>query len=162
LQEDAVRRLDEIDLHLLQELQRDSSRTNVQLARAVGLSPPACLRRVRRLRQMGAIRGEMAVLDARLAGPGLTVVVLVELTCTRTTLAAFRQRIDAEPSVAHCWYVTGQEDFVVVIHAPDMTTFDATARRLFSDHPEVKRFVSLVVLEEVKRELGIPLRALSA
>jgi hypothetical protein len=38
-----VHRLDEIDLHILQELQRDSSRTNVQLARAVGLSPPACL-----------------------------------------------------------------------------------------------------------------------
>jgi len=73
-----VHRLDDIDLHILKELQRDSSRTNVELARAVGLSAPACLRRVRRLRQIGAIRGEMAVLDPRLVGPGLTVVVAVD------------------------------------------------------------------------------------
>src|SRR3954464_15713664 len=65
--------LDEIDLRILEELQRDSSRTNVVLARLVGLSPPACLRRVRRLRASGAIRREVAVLDPKIAGLHMNV-----------------------------------------------------------------------------------------
>jgi DNA-binding Lrp family transcriptional regulator len=163
LREDDVKRLDEIDLHILQELQRDSSRTNVRLARAVGLSPPACLRRVRRLRQMGAIRGEMAVLDARLLSPGMTVVVAVELESEgRQIVSALRGRLLAEEAVVQCWYVTGRHDFIVVVRVDDVAGFEALARRLFGDDPNVKRYESMVVLEEVKQHLGIPLRARSA
>jgi Lrp/AsnC family leucine-responsive transcriptional regulator len=158
-----MRRLDEIDLHILDELQRDSSRTNLELSRAVGLSPPACLRRVRRLRERGVIRGEMAVLDPRLVGPGTTVVVAVDLVSDGPgAQSEFRQRVTNEPAVAQCLYVTGRHDFMMMVRVRDIAEYEALARRLFRDDPNVQRFESLVVLDEVKRDLAVPLRRRSA
>jgi len=151
-------KLDEIDLRILQELQCDSSRTNVQLAREVGLSPPACLRRVRRLRESGVIRGEMAVLDPRLVGPGMTVLVRVEMERdARPLVHGFRQRVLSEDAVAQCWSVTGSDDFVLLVQVPDVAAYEAVAGRLLATDLNVKRYESLVVLEEVKRDLGVPL-----
>jgi len=157
-----VHRLDDIDLHILKELQRDSSRTNVELARAVGLSAPACLRRVRRLRQIGAIRGEMAVLDPRLVGPGLTVVVAVDVVSeAREAVAPFRTRVQEDPAIVQCWSVTGRHDYMLVVRVPDIAAYQALGQRLFVSDPNVKRYESLVVLDEVKRDLGVPVRARS-
>jgi len=151
-------KLDEIDVRILQELQCDSSRTNVELARAVGLSPPACLRRVRRLRRSGVIRGEMAVLDPRLVGPGMTVLVRVEMEReARALVHGFRQRVLSEDAVAQCWYVTGSHDFVLLVRVADIAAYDALVERLLAVDPNVKRYESLVVLDEVKRDLGVPL-----
>ena len=157
-----MHRFDDIDLHILKELQCDSSRTNVELARAVGLSPPACLRRVRRLRKSGAIRGEMAVLDPRLVGPALTVVVAVDLASEGSeALAAFRARVLEESAVAQCWYVTGRYDFILVVQVPDIAAYEALAQRLFEADPNVKKSESLVVLDEVKRDLAVTVRVRS-
>ena len=61
-------KLDEIDLILLSELQEDADRTNVELARIVGLSPAGTLNRVRRLKESGVIRRISARLDPRRPG----------------------------------------------------------------------------------------------
>ena len=55
--------LDEVDFQLLNALQADADRTNVELARLVGLSPAATLHRVRRLKESGVIRIISAQLD---------------------------------------------------------------------------------------------------
>ena len=151
-------KLDEIDLRILHEMQCDSSRTNVQLARAVGLSPPACLRRVKRLRNSGAIRGEMAVLDPRLVGPGMTVLVRVEMERDgRALVNGFRERVLSEDAVVQCWSVTGSDDFVLLVRIADISAYETLAARLLAGDANVKRYESLVVLEEVKRDLGVPL-----
>lgn len=151
-------RLDEIDLRILEELQRDSSRTNVRLARIVGLSPPACLRRVRRLRASGAIHREMAVLDPRIAGLHMTVLAGVVLEReSRDLIAAFKRRVREDQAVAQCWYLTGQYDFLVLVRVPDITAYEALGERLFHSDPNVKRYESLVVLDEVKRDFAVPL-----
>jgi Lrp/AsnC family leucine-responsive transcriptional regulator len=150
--------LDEIDMRILDELQRDSSRSNVQLARTVGLSAPACLRRVQRLRRSGAIRREVAVLDPRVAG--LHTTVLVALTLERESkdlVAALKRRLLADDAIEQCWYVTGRFDLIVLVRVADIRAYEALIQRLFSSDPNVKRSESLVVLEEVKRELRIPL-----
>src|SRR5579863_6713694 len=71
--------LDEIDIQLLNALQADADRTNVELARLVGLSPAATLHRVRRLKEAGIIRRVTARLDAAAAGFPLQVYVAVTL-----------------------------------------------------------------------------------
>jgi|1185.fasta_scaffold152850_2 Lrp/AsnC family leucine-responsive transcriptional regulator len=150
--------LDEIDLRILQELQRDSSRTNVVLARTVGLSPPACLRRVRRLRSSGAIRREVAVLDPRIVGLHLNVLAGIVLEReSRDLIAAFKRRMLDDESVSQCWYVTGQYDFLVLVRVFDIAAYEALGTRLFHGDPNVKRYESLVVLDEVKRDLAVPL-----
>ena len=153
--------LDEIDLRILEELQRDSSRTNVRLSRAVGLSAPACLRRVRRLRASGAIRREMAVLDPKVAGLHMAVLAGVVLEReTRELIGNFKRRMQEDPAVAQCWYVTGQFDFLVLVRIRDIGEYEALGERLFHSDPNVKRYESLVVLDEVKRDLAVPLAGL--
>src|SRR5690349_19803216 len=71
--------LDEIDVRLLKELERDADRPNVELARLVGLSPAATLNRVRRLKESGVIRRISARLDSAAAGFSLQVYVMVTL-----------------------------------------------------------------------------------
>src|SRR4051812_2619910 len=73
--------LDSIDLAILDELQKDSDGTNLHLSRRVHVSPPTCLRRVRRLRESGLIERHIAVLNGELLAPvlghGLEAVVEV-------------------------------------------------------------------------------------
>src|SRR5215217_9685349 len=71
--------LDEIDVRLLNELQQDADRSNVELARLVGLSPAATLNRVRRLKESGVVRAIAARLDSAGAGFALQLYVLVTL-----------------------------------------------------------------------------------
>src|SRR3954451_24361237 len=73
--------LDDIDLKLLAELERDADRTNVELARLVGLSPAATFNRVRRLKDTGVISAVIARVDP--ARAGLTVQVYVAVTLSR-------------------------------------------------------------------------------
>ena len=56
-------RLDAIDREILFQLERDGRLSNVELARRVGLTPPPCLRRVKRLEEAGVITGYRATVD---------------------------------------------------------------------------------------------------
>src|ERR1700745_1479600 len=71
--------LDEVDIQLLTALQEDADRTNVELARLVGLSPAATLHRVRRLKESGVIRILSAPLAPAAAGFPLQVYVTASL-----------------------------------------------------------------------------------
>ncbi|MBE0628710.1 MAG: winged helix-turn-helix transcriptional regulator, partial [Burkholderia vietnamiensis] len=72
---DAAPALDRIDRAILKQLQQDASISNVRLAARVKLSAPACLRRVERLKEMGLIRGIVALLDPKPLGAGMLVVI---------------------------------------------------------------------------------------
>ena len=86
--------LDPLDQRLLQRLRADGRISNADLANAVGLSPSACLRRVRRLEERGVIRGYAAVL-ANDSDDG--VVAYVEITLEKQTDDHMRRRISVRP-----------------------------------------------------------------
>ena len=69
--------LDRFDRHLLDLLRVDSRRTGEQLSELVGLSPAACLRRVQKLRQIGAIEREVALIAPDYKKQGSTIIMLV-------------------------------------------------------------------------------------
>eukprot|EP01041_Mallomonas_annulata_P034150 gene34150-56872_t len=113
--------LDAVDLQLLNQLQQDASLNNQALAELAHLSPPTCLRRTKRLRQLGLIEREVAILSAdRLApvlGHGLTA--LVEITLERQgaeLLDAFEARVLPVTQVQQCYRVSPGPDFVLVVH----------------------------------------------
>ena len=100
--------LDAIDLQLLDSLQRDASLSNVALAEKVNVSPPTCLRRVKRLTEGGWIERQIAVLNADQLGAslghGLTALVEVSLDKQGSEhLAAFETRAMANDAVQQCW-----------------------------------------------------------
>ena len=157
--------LDATDLRLLDELQRDSSRSNLALAELIGLSPPTCLRRVRRLHEDGIIERQVAFLQperlAALAGHGLTA--WVEVTLDRQDAQAldrFEARAVAEDAVQQCWRVSPGPDFMLSTWTRDMPDYLALTQRLFTQDSNVRNVRAFFATKRAKFETKIPLAPL--
>src|SRR3569623_1812995 len=106
--------LDDFDLKLLALLKLAARQPVATLAEQVGLSAPACYRRIRRLRRSGAIAREVAVVRPRTLGWPLSMIVLVTLEREGArTVDEMMRRLDAVPEVVEAWNVTGDHDFAV-------------------------------------------------
>lgn len=156
--------LDDIDLRLLDHLQRDASLSNQALAQQVHVSPPTCLRRVKRLRDAGLIEREIALLSAdRLApivGFGLTAIVEVTLEQQDAArLASFEARIALDQAVQQCYRVSPGPDFCLVVAAADMPDYLALAQRLFTADANVRNVKAFFSLKRSKFEPLVPLVA---
>ena len=154
--------LDEADLRLLDLLQNDASRSNQALAELAHLSPPTSLRRVKRLRALGVIEREVAILQpdrlATLIGHGLTA--LVEITLERQGAEhqdAFEARVLPATEVQQCYRVSPGPDFVLVVHCADMPGYLALAQRLFTSDANVRNIKAFFSLKRAKFEPRLPL-----
>jgi Lrp/AsnC family transcriptional regulator, leucine-responsive regulatory protein len=149
--------LDEIDVRLLAELQRDADRTNVELSRVVGLSPTATMHRVRRLKASGVVAGITARLDPGMAGFPLRVYV--QLTLGRHTEAAERRLagvIRQLPQVTHADWVAGETDALLGVVARDLDELQRVLVAL-SSKGGATRVVTLLRLSEMKPPSPLPL-----
>lgn len=149
--------LDAADLKLLDALQRDASHSNQALAAQLHMSPPTCLRRVKRLRDAGLVERDIAILSAdRLAhvtGAGLTAIV--EITLDRQgaeMLDAFEQRVAADEAVQQCYRVSPGPDFVLMVHVRDMPAYLALAQRLFTGDANVRNVKAFFATKRAKFE----------
>lgn len=149
--------LDGFDLKLLKLLQVDARRPVADIAEQVGLSPPACYRRIRRLRETGVIEREAALVRPRTLGWPLSMIVMVTLQREDArTIEEMMRLLDREPEVIEAWNVTGDHDLAVRIVARDMEGYDELAQRLFSANERVRSFKTLVVIRQVKPFSPIP------
>ena len=143
--------LDEIDLRLLDALQQDASLSNVALAERVNVSPPTCLRRVKRLTDEGWIERQVAVLSRDKLGHGLQAIVEVTLDRQGAEhLDAFEARAVAEAAVQQCWRVSPGPDFVLVVHASDMPGYLALTQRLFTQDANVRNVKAFFATKRAK------------
>jgi Lrp/AsnC family transcriptional regulator, leucine-responsive regulatory protein len=154
--------LDSIDLALLDQLQTDASISNQELARRVHVSPPTCLRRVKRLHEAGLIERQIAVLSAdRLApllGHGLQAVVEVTLDRQgQEHQEAFEARVVRDAAVQQCYRVSPGPDFVLLVHALDMPDYLALAQRLFTSDANVRNVRAFFSLHRAKFQPKLPL-----
>ena len=150
-------KLDDFDLRLLALLQQDAQRPIPALAEQVGLSAPACYRRIRRLRESGAIAREIALVRPRTLGWPLSMIVLVTLEREGVrTVDEMMRVLRAVPEVVEAWNVTGDDDFVVRMVARDMESYAELARNLFAADERVRSFKTLVVIRQVKDLSPIP------
>jgi len=159
--------LDDIDLRLLDALQRDAAISNQALAALVHVSPPTCLRRVKRLRDAGLIERQIAILSAdRLApllGHGLTALVEISLDRQGTEhLAAFEQRVVADDAVQQCYRVSPGPDLVLVLWVADMAAYHALVQRLFTQDANVRNVKSFFATHRAKFEPAVSLPASAA
>jgi DNA-binding Lrp family transcriptional regulator len=152
--------LDKLDRRILALLQRDARLPAETIGGEVGLSASAVQRRVARLRDAGVITGEVAVVDPRSVGRPLTMIVDLEVERERSELAAGLKRwIDGEAAIQEAWYVTGDEDYVLVVTARDVDTYEALMQRLLAENANVRRYRTRLVLGTLKRGLSVPLGA---
>ena len=154
--------LDSIDVVLLERLQDDASPTNQELAAAVGISPPTCLRRVRRMREAGLIARQVALLQpdilAHALGHGLHAIAEILLDRQNAEAQdAFEARAVAEPCVAQCWRMASGADFVLVLQVRDMPHYLALAARLFTQDTNVRNVKLHFATKRAKFETNLPL-----
>jgi Lrp/AsnC family transcriptional regulator, leucine-responsive regulatory protein len=151
--------LDEVDRRLLELLQRDCSKTLFELGQEVRLSTSAVQRRLRRLERARLIERQAAVLNAAALGEFVLALVLLTLEQESTEQhAALRRRLEECPAVQQCYGLAGQQDYAVMLVARGMSELRTLIDDLFMDAPNVKRFVTLPVLDVVKAGLEIPVR----
>jgi Lrp/AsnC family leucine-responsive transcriptional regulator len=116
---------DRVDRAIVAQLQRDGRIANVDLADAVGLSPSACLRRVKALEASGIIAGYHAEVSRARAGLGLTVFIGLKVEGhSRETSSLVEQALLAIPEVVACYVVSGSDDFLVEAAVPDLGSYE--------------------------------------
>jgi Lrp/AsnC family leucine-responsive transcriptional regulator len=151
--------LDAIDLKILAALQRDSSLTNVELARRVHLSPSPCLARVKALRQAGVIRRYVALVDPEAVGLGVSVFISISLREQNTAaLAEFERRIEACDEVMECYLMTGDADYLLRVVVPDIRALERFVLDRLSPIPGVEKIRSSFTLKQVRYKTELPLR----
>jgi Lrp/AsnC family transcriptional regulator, leucine-responsive regulatory protein len=148
--------LDDVDLQLLTALQEDADRTNVQLARLVGLSPAATLHRVRRLKESGVIRIISARLDP--AACGFPLQVYVTATLARhdpRSSHVFEDLIRSTPQIIAADTVAGETDYLLTVVARDVAELQQVLVGLATRGGS--RLITYLRLEEIKPPSRLPL-----
>lgn len=144
--------LDSIDRSLLRLLQQNARMSNRKLAEEVGLSPSACLRRIRILEESGAIRGYTAILDP--ATQEAAMSVLVNITLERQTedyLTRFEAAVRKLPEVHECYLMTGGSDYFLRAEIENPGQFERFHTEVLSTLPGVSRIHSSFTIRNVLR-----------
>ena len=154
--------LDEVDIALLEQLQTDASLSNQDLARRVHVSPPTCLRRVKRLHDAGLIERQIAILSTERLAPvlGHGLQAVVEITLDRQgqeEQEAFEAKVVRDGAVQQCYRVSPGPDFILVVHAPDMPGYLALTQRLFTGDANVRNVKAFFSVHRAKFEPKVPL-----
>jgi len=137
----------------LLQLLRDGRLTNVELARRVGLTPPPCLRRVKRLEDAGVIAGYRAVIAPEAVGRGLEVLVDVEVTATdRATVEAFENTVASYDEVVELRRIFGRPDYFLRVAVADHDAYEAFLTGKLTGLPGVLRTDSHLTMKKIKSE----------
>ena len=143
--------LDRLDKAILRHLQTDASISNLRLSQNVGLSAPACLKRVKRLETQGVISKRVALIDQSKFGP--CVHMIVEVMMHEDNLLKnqqFIKTIQQNKQVHECYKVTGEVDFVLVVVVPDMPSYEAFCENILYSHSNMRQFRTLISMNRIK------------
>ena len=150
--------VDRTDRAILRQLQRDAALSNVQLAAKVHLSPPACLRRVERLKRLGFIDGVVARLNPQAVGAGMLVMIGVVLDrSTPESFSAFEKAAAKISGCMECHVVTGEFDYFMLIRTRDSESFNRLHAEQLLYLPGVRQVRSFMVLRNVLSTTELPL-----
>ena len=151
-------KLSRTDRRLLNELQRDATRKQSELADLVGMSRTSCWRRIRDFEEAGLIERQVALLNPRVAGFNIQVLLLVAMTeHTDENRQGFERHVSLLPEVTECFSVSGDRDYVLHVVVKDMDTYNEFLNSEVLKHPAVRSASSTFVLRRVKYSTVLPL-----
>jgi DNA-binding Lrp family transcriptional regulator len=146
-------RLDRIDREILFQLRQDGRLTNVELARRVGLTPPPCLRRVKRLEDAGVITSYRAIIDPAAVGRGLEVFVDVEIQASDLkTVEALEATVAGYDEVTELRRMFGRPDYFIRVAVADHAEYEAFQARKLLGLPGVLRVTSHLTMKKIKTD----------
>ncbi|WP_433475117.1 Lrp/AsnC family transcriptional regulator [Spirillospora sp. CA-142024] len=145
--------IDAVDREILFQLRQDGRLSNVELARRVGLTPPPCLRRLRRLEEGGVITGYRAIINPEAVGRGLEVLVNVEVSATdRETVEAFEDTVAAYEEVVEFRRMYGRPDYFIRVAVADHAAYEAFLTGRLYGLPAVLRLESRLTMKKIKAD----------
>ena len=151
-------RLDKTDLQILRILQENARLTTKELAARVHLSPTPVFERLKRLDNEGYIRKYVAVLDAEKLHCGFVVFCSVKLRRLNRDIAAeFTRIVRGIPEVTECYNISGDYDYLLKIHAPDMKYYQEFTLNVLGTIDSLGSLMSTFVMDEVTHDYGIPI-----
>jgi DNA-binding Lrp family transcriptional regulator len=154
-------KLDQIDVKILSELQKNGRITNVELAGLVNLSPSPCLIRVRKLQDDGYITGYSAIVNVAKLGQALTVFTEVTLKNHRQIdFARFVATVEKLDSVMECHLISGGYDYLVKFVTGSIAEYQSIMERLIDQDVGIDKYFSFVVLKSPVVKNHIPLSKL--
>lgn len=153
--------IDEKDARILELLQKDGRMTNVDLARAVELTPSATLERVRKLEERGFINGYTATLDPHALGLGLVAFIFVRVDDINDVLGCAEQTAEelaTLPSVQELHHLAGEDCFMVKVRARDTNDLYRILREEFGPFKAIRSTRTTIVLKTVKETQHLSVR----
>ena len=150
-------KLTRTDRHLLRELQRDATRNQSELAELVGMSRTSCWRRIREFEDAGLIERRVTLLNPKVAGFNIQVLLLVAMTeHTDLNRQSFERHVSGLPEVTECFSVSGDRDYVLHVVVRDMDTYNDFLNAEILSHVAVRSASSTFVLRRVKYTTALP------
>lgn len=150
--------IDETDLMILKNLQKEGRITYRELSDKINLSVTPVHERVKRLEKEGYINRYVAILSREKLEKGLTIYCQVTLIKqTKEVSSNFNQAIKKLPEVLECNFVSGSFDYLLKIITPDMETYHKFHQEKLSIIEGVSLINSFFVMSEVKSTTELPL-----
>jgi DNA-binding Lrp family transcriptional regulator len=142
--------LDAIDRNIIRLLRLNARMSNIKLAEEVGLSPSACLRRIRMLEHDGVIRGYTALVDH--SSREAAMAVIINITLDRQTedyLTRFETAVRRHPEIRECYLMTGGSDYLLRVEVDSAAEFERIHTEILSTLPGVSRIHSSFSIRNV-------------
>ena len=150
--------LSRADRRLLAELQKDATRNQSELAELVGMSRTSCWRRIRDFEEAGLIERQVALLNPKVAGFNIQVLLLVAMTeHTDQNRENFERHVSLLPEVMECFSVSGDRDYLLQIVSKDMDAYNDFLNTKILHHAGVQSASSSFALRRVKYTTALPL-----
>lgn len=143
--------MDQINAAILREVSRDGRISNLSLAKKVGLSPSACLRRVQDLERNGVIQGYRAVIDPGQTGRAYVVYVAVGLAeHTKVAQETFERAMQGASEVRECHNVAGAFEYMLRVEVADLPAYKQFHTEVLGTVPHVRSITSYMVMGSPK------------
>ncbi|RKZ99617.1 MAG: AsnC family transcriptional regulator [Gammaproteobacteria bacterium] len=151
--------LDNYDLKILAELQKNGRIAIADLAQKIGLSTTPCWRRVHRLQDSGIIQHYAAVIDPAVFGINLDV--FIEVSLDLHLAKTFEQTIMERDEIIECYAITGGQDYMLHVMVTDIASYDIFLREELIHFPGVQRVKTHLALNPIKKSSGLLLKELN-
>ncbi len=149
--------LDSFDKKILELMQSNCRMPTEGIAEQVGLSASAVQRRIKRLKEDGAIQAEVAIIKSELSTHPMTFIAGIEIDRDNyTVLNKFKRWAETQSSIQQVFYVTGNVDLMVVICAKTTKHYDEIIQQIMDLYPQIRRVLTNVVLDTPKQSLYLP------
>lgn len=148
--------LDNVDIRILDLLQKDAQLSNLELSKRVNLSAPAVHARIKRLESEGYIKKQVAILNHEKLGFDLLCFVFISTNMHQAEkLASLEGSLEAMKEVLECHCLSGEYDYLLKVACKDRKDLEIFIRKL--NELGVTRIQTSLALREIKDSTVLPI-----